>query len=289
MTRHARWLTLAPSTTVLLLPFGASGCSSCKATPEPAGADARASASPSPVDASFDKAAWLARHPRDDAGNLIPRSSPPPPDPRDAIPVPKRDPDWDLDPEDPARDYVRVYAIATRRYGETLDCVDLGASRPVADGRRVEARVAASCADAGAMRDVFIADVAADHLRLEDGSTAIPLARWPDGSDPAGPPTRPVRQAAEMSKWKSALHDALTARQLVAIRLQSYGRGSYPVITLAGWHGAVNPQATPEELKPLAVDLCKANTNLPLALFGGLDRSTTLRIRCPATVRWDKL
>jgi len=203
--------------------------------------------------------------------------------------VPKRDPDWDLDPDDPARDYVRVYAIVTKRYGDSLDCVDIGASQPVGSGRRVEVNAAPACADAGSPRDVFIADVAADHLMLQEGTTSQPLARWPDGSDPAGPPTKPIRQAAEMNKWKSPLHDALTARQLVAIRLQTYGRGSYPVITLAGCHGPINPNASPDELRPMAVELCKANTGLPVALFGGLDRSTTLRIRCPASVRWEKL
>lgn len=277
MTRHESSLA-----TTALAALTALAGASCKSTPEPSAVDAAPTAS-----ADFDKAAWLARHPRDDAGRLIPKSTPPPDDPRDAVPIPKREPDWDLDPDDPARDYVRVYALATKRYGDSLDCVELGASQPAAAGRQVE--VKSTCADAAAVHDTFVADVAADHLTLAQGSTSVPLARWPDGSDPAGPPTKPVRQASEMNKWKTPLHDALTSRQLVAIRLQAYGRGSYPVITLAGWHGAITPNATPEQLKPLAADLCKANGGLPLALFGGLDRSTTLRIRCPANVRWEQL
>jgi hypothetical protein len=208
------------------------------------------------------------------------------------VPQPKREPDWDLDPDDRARDYVRVYAIGTKRYGDSLDCIALGASRQVAGGRRVEVRAAPGCADGGAVLDVFLVDLAEDHLSLEDKADHLALARWPDGSDPDGQPSKPIRQVNSMRDWKSPLHDAITNRQLVAIRLQTYGRGTYPVVTLAGWHGEVHPGATAEELKPLAQELCKVNAGLPLALFGGLDRSNALLIRCPPSgpsVRWDKL
>lgn len=277
-----------PSAWLAALLAGSAGCGGCRGAPEPGQTDAGATSGPSPTAPgapTYDKEAWLARHPRDEAGRLIPKSTPPPIPSGEIPPTPKREPDWDLDPDDPARDYVRIYAIGTKRYGDSLDCVNLGRSSPGPSGRRVEATVAAGCADAGSVRDVFLVDVAADHLTI-DGPA---LARWPDGSDPQGPPTKPVRQATSMRDWKSPLHVAITQAQLVPIRLQTYGRGTYPVITLAGWHGAIHPQASADQLKPLAQDLCKANADLPLAFFAGVDRSTTLLIRCPASVRWDKL
>ena len=276
-----------------MLLLGSSGCGSCRGAPEPGKPDAAATTTADPEPTStYDKEAWLARHPRDDAGRLIPKSSPPPVSSGELVPIPKREPDWDLDPDDPARDYVRVYAIATRRYGDSLDCVVLGSSRPGPGGRRVEVKAAPSCADAGAVIDVFIVDLASDHLTVDENSSHLGLARWPDGSDPEGPATKPVRQATDMKKWRSPLHDAITKRELVAIRLQTYGRGTYPIITLAGWHDTVHPGATPDELRPLAQDLCRANGGLPLAFFAGIDRANTLLIRCPSSgpvTRWDKL
>jgi hypothetical protein len=293
MNRHARpaWPAWPPLLAALVA--GATGCSSCHAAPEPGKADAAATEAIHPEPTStYNKEAWLARHPRDDAGNLIPKSSPPPVDPAELPPKPRREPDWDLDPDDAARDYVRIYAIATKRYGDSLDCVVLGPSRAGPGGRRVEVKAAPGCADAGGVIDVFVVDVAADHLTVDDKSSHLGLARWPDGSDPEGPPAKPVRQVTDMKHWTTALHDAITTRQLVAIRLQTYGRGTYPIITLAGWHGAVHPGATPDDLKSLAQDLCHANGGLPLAFFAGIDRANTLLIRCPfspANVRWDRL
>jgi hypothetical protein len=71
--------------------------------------------------------------------------------------------------------------------------------------------------------------------------------------------------------------------------MQGYGRGTYPVITIAGWHNQVTPTTPAGDLRDVADRLCKANGNGPLGIFGGLDRSTMLRIRCPAAARWDRL
>jgi hypothetical protein len=269
----------------------AAGCSSCRhAAPEPIGEgpDAAAASSASTGAPSPGVSAWLARHPRDDAGHLIPRSSPPPVASSALPPVPAREPDWDLDPVDPARDYVRRYVIITHRYGETLDCVELGESREAGDRRRVEVRTAASCPGAGAVRDVFLVDPGADRLSVDDRAKRDPLARWPDGSDPEGPASQ-AREAGDTHGWQGALKDAIRVEQLVAIRVQAYGRGSYPLVTLAGWHAAVMPTASPDDLRPFAEKLCRASGGLPLAFVAGLDRSTVLRIRCPGTARWDRL
>jgi len=135
---------------------------------------------------------------------------------------------------------------------------------------------------------VFRVDVGADRLSVDDAAKRDPLARWPDGSDPEGPAS-PAREAGDTHGWQGALKDAIRTEQLVAIRVQAYGRGSYPVVTLAGWHAAVVPSASPESLRPFAEALCTASRGMPLAFVAGLDRSTVLRIRCPAAARWDKL
>jgi hypothetical protein len=267
---------------VLAAAIGAAGCSACgKSPPEPAGAHADASPSfPAP-------SAALARLPRDDAGHLVPRT--PPPADSAAGPVRStRDPDWDLDSDDNARDYVRRYALGTKRYGDNLDCVDVGASQPAGDRRRVQVTTAASCPGAGAERDVFLVDVAADRLTVDDKSKRTPLGRWPDGSDPEGPPGA-VRETASMKDWNSPLKDTIQRQLLVPIRVQTYGRGTYPVVTLAGWHGAIVPGAGPDALKGFAEALCRASNGAPIGLFGGVDRSLMLRIRCPAAARWDRL
>jgi hypothetical protein len=253
------------------------------AAPQDAGASSTASSAPSPA-----VVAALARHPRDDAGHLIPKSAPPPLDPSAIAARAGREPDWDLDRDDPARDYVRRYASATMRYGATLDCVTVGPSQPSGERRRVDVKAAAGCKGAGDLRDVFVVDVAADRLSVDDRSKRDPLARWPDGSDPEGPPN-PVRDGSQMRAWQGALKDAIREQQIVPIRVQAYGRGTYPVVTLAGWHATVTPPASPDDLRPFADALCRANGGLPLAFFGGLDRTTLLRVRCPGGARWETL
>jgi hypothetical protein len=131
-------------------------------------------------------------------------------------------------------------------------------------------------------------DVAADRLSLDDAAKRDPLARWPDGSDPEGP-AKPVRDGTDMRAWQGAVKDAVRQQLLVPLRVQGYGRGSYSVITLAGWHAAVTPAASPDDLRPFAESLCRANNGVPLAFFGGVDRQTILRVRCPGAARWEKL
>jgi len=212
---------------------------------------------------------------------------------------PGRDPDMDLDANDPASDYVRRYAASTKRYGDRLDCIDIQASKPAGDKRSVEVHNTATCPTPlppgqapGAVRDVFIVDVAADHLSVDDPSKRDALLRWPDGSDPEGPPASKVREIDDTTKWKSPLNDAIRSQLLVPLRVQAYGRGTYPVITLAGWYGVVQPGAAQDTLRPLATALCAGNAGLPLGLLTALDRSKILRIRCgkdgPST-RWDTL
>ena len=124
--------------------------------------------------------------------------------------------------------------------------------------------------------------------RLDDKTLRAPLALWPDGSDAEGPPGK-VMEAADLRKPKDNVTAALRQMQLVPIRMQFYGRGTYPVVTLAGWHGDVVPTASEDELRPTAEALCKATHDMPLAFFGGINRSRILRIRCPGAARWDDL
>jgi hypothetical protein len=276
--------------TYLLVSLAFAGCGGCgKTPPEPVVPDAAPAIRPR---LAADGGLIFPAMRRDDAGHTI--VLPPGMDEAEAGAPAKtsRDPDWDLDSDDAARDYVRRYAFGVRRYGDTLDCIDIGASVAAGDRRRVEAKTAASCPGAGTLRDVYLVDVAGDHLFLEgaapSGAAARPLARWPDGSDPEGPPGA-IREMEAMQKWKGPLKDALNAQLLVPIRLQTYGRGTYPVVTLAGWHGAINPSGPPDALRALAAAVCKANQGLPMGLFAGLDRSLLLRIRCPGSFRWEKL
>jgi hypothetical protein len=275
-----------------LLALAGMGCGGCgHGNAEPAHDAEVSSSSSTGAPSSSDSAvvaAWRARHPRDDAGNLIPKSSPPPVDSSLIPPKPGREPDWDLD-DDAPRDYVRRYALATKRYGASLECVDIHPSTRAADRVTVEVMTAAACPGAGTVRDVFVVDVAGDHLAVDDKAKRDPLARWPDGSDPEGP-AKEVLNTSDMRKWSGALKDAVFGKmQLVVIRVQMYGRGSYPVITLAGWHGAVNRSATPDDLRSLDDDLCRANGGAPLGIIAGIDRANILRIRCPGPARWDRL
>ncbi len=279
--RRLTWLFIAPI--ALLGAIGAPGCGGCgKAPPEPAAPAAGGDASP------------VARGPMviparvtHELGHAGPRA-PFPSESASAVPRASREPDWDLDSDDPARDYVRRYALGTKRYGETLACVDIGPSKAGGDKRRVEVATAPGCAGAGTVRDVFVVDVASDRLSVEDTSAQVPLARWPDGSDPDGPPGR-LPETTGIKEWKSPLKEELQKHLLVPIRVQAYGRGTYPVVTLAGWHGAVVPTTGAEALRGLAEALCKASGGAPMGLLGGVDCSTMLRVRCPGQARWDTL
>lgn len=260
------------------------GCGGCgKSAPELAGGDSGLASVPTPP---------AIRLPRDDAGHLIPRSLPPP-EPGDAgPPKPRREPDWDLGSDDAASEYVNRYVVATHRYGDAVECMRVEASLPSGDKRSVSVRVRRdrpACKDPGVVRDVFLVDVAADRLSLVHDGSPSPLARWPDGSDPEGPPGE-VRAVDDLRVWKGDLRDVLGKQmQLVPIRAQLYGRGSYPVVTIAGWHGDVVANAPRDKLDAAAAKMCKANDAMPLALFAGLDRSSILRVRCPGSARWEKL
>jgi hypothetical protein len=293
-----RAITFRALAASLGLGLGALACVACDRHAEPtgsarpgdtgaAGAAGAASTTASAASTSAAASAFLSRHPRDDAGHLIPRMAPPPPDPS-ASSQAGRDPDWDLDQDDPARDYVRRYVAVTKRYGETLDCISLEPSQPSGEKRRVEAKNAPGCPAAGQQRDVFVVDVAADRLSVDDRTKRDVLARWPDGSDPEGP-ANPVRDGSQMKAWQGPLKDAIRMQELVPVRVQAYGRGSYPVVTIAGWHKAVTPSAPPESLRPFAEALCRANEGLPLAFLAGVNRSTLMRVRCPGGVRWETL
>jgi hypothetical protein len=269
--------------------LGLAACMGCsKHPPEPDKPEAAPEGATAVASSAQAPAAAVDRHPRDDAGRLIPRTAPPPLDPS-AIPVKAgRDPDWDLDSDDAARDYVRRYVTATKRYGETMDCVSLGASEASGDRRRVEVKTATGCPGAGTQRDVFLVDVGSDRLSLDDRAKRDPLARWPDGSDPEAP-ANPVRDDSQLRQWQGALKDVIRKQLLVPVRVQGYGRGSYLVVTVAGWHATVTPAAAPDSLRSFADALCKANHDLPLAFFAGVDRSKLLRMRCPGGARWDTL
>jgi hypothetical protein len=228
---------------------------------------------------------------KDDAGHYIPSTPPPPEDLSKLPPKASREPDWDLDHDDPARDYVTRYVQATTRYGDQTPCVAVQASKAKGSRRLVEVRddPTSTCGGASeAVRDVFLVDVAGDRLTRDDPRASPPLKRWPDGSDPEGPPGK-TGSVDDVPKWASPIHDALTALKLSAMRVELLGRGSYPVITLAGWYGAVKLRASPDDLKPAAEKLCAGNAALAMTLFGGLDRANALRIRChPSTARWDR-
>ncbi len=272
------------------------GCRSCEGVRNelgPLGSHGSHDGANATAPAAFSPGSSPGRVRRDDAGHLLPRSSPSPA-PANAPPRPSREPDWDLDAGDAARDYVRRYVLGTKRYGETLDCIAIGPSAPADNQRRVEVRVEPGCPRTGRLRDVFLVDVAADRLTVDDKSKRDPLARWPDGSDPEGP-AGGVRQVEDLRRWSGPLADAFRQKLLVPIRVQGYGRGTYPVVTIAGWHGEVSPSTSADELSSLAEELCKANRGAPLGVFAGIDRSRVLRIRCPVSVanvanaRWDRL
>jgi hypothetical protein len=197
-------------------------------------------------------------------------------------------PDWDLSPDDPGRDYARRYAFFTKRYPDP-DCAVFGASVASGDRKQVTVTTAASCPGAGTVRDVFLVDVAGDHLTVDDKSKRNPLARWPDGSDPEGPAGAEIRETTNMKNWKSPIQDALLKLSLAPVRMQSYGRGTYPLVSLAGWRAPYVLNAPPDVLKPLSDALCAANDNMPMALVAGFDRAHVLRIRCPSATKWDTL
>jgi hypothetical protein len=129
-----------------------------------------------------------------------------------------------------------------------------------------------------------------DCLTSPGGGT--PLAPWPDGSPACEAGEAKPRTVASLdprTEWRTPLYDALVALELVPIRAQLVGHGTYPIVTLAGWRGPLRPDAPTPDLRATARKLCAAAGGQPFALFGGLDRTRLLRVSCPDTVRWDKL
>jgi hypothetical protein len=194
----------------------------------------------------------------------------------------------DLDADDPARDYVRRYVLGSQRYGDKTKCTIYGKSYVKAAQRAVDVSDDPACSGgSAALRDTFLADVGGDRLALDGAANHTPLQLWPDGSDPGAPP-KPVREFDNMKTWGTALHTVLDGLQLLAVRVQLYGRGTYPVITLAGWRPQFGKSTPASMLDDDAKKFCEATADEPLSFVAGIDRSTTLRIQCPgAKWRWE--
>ncbi len=229
-----------------------------------------------------------SRFRRDGAGHLAPHAPRPADDPADVLKEPSHAPDWALDRDDPARDYADRYVRATGRYGAKTACVRAMPSVNAPAGRTVEMKDAPGegCPASSAVRDRFVVSVTEDRLHL-DGK-GEPLKKWPDGSDPEGPSTAPPRED-DASTGDGTVKAVLRDAKLTPIRAQWYGRGSYLVVTVAGWHEPVARGAAPEALKALAQKVCAASGGMPVGVFAGFDRTTILRFGCPAVARWDAL
>jgi hypothetical protein len=125
-------------------------------------------------------------------------------------------------------------------------------------------------------------------MSLDESLHQPKLARWPDGSDPEGPAGK-VMDVQDLHKWHAGLRDTFHKLELAPLRVQLYGRGTYPVVSVAGWHGAVQQTMSPAELEPAAKTLCQANEGQPLGILAGVDRSLLLRVMCPGSARFDTL
>lgn len=305
MQRLAVVLPFVVSTTA---PFSAVACS--KIDPEPTAAPpssaassassaSSASAAP-PLIIPTDASGYVPLPPvtihsgplqREDGGHLKPTTPPPKDDPALAPPAPKREPDFDLDLDDPSRDYVSRYVRATKRYGDKTACVSFGKSYEKAGRRAVDVRddPKSSCGGTSdALRDTFLVDVGADRMKLDDPKGRPPLAKWPDGSEPDAKPG-PALSIDDFKKFASPVVDEINKQKLTVIRVQLYGRGTYPLFTLAGWRDPIAANVAPDDVKPLMAKLCAANDNKPFSFVAGINRSTTLRVRCPSgDARWDK-
>jgi hypothetical protein len=224
-----------------------------------------------------------------DSGHYIPTTPLPAVAASLVPPQPKREPDMDLDTEDPARDYVRRYVHGSGRYGDKTACTLYGKSYAKAGRRAVDVGDDPACSGGStAVRETFLVDVGGDRLAVDDAANHPPLQLWPDGSDPGSPPKLPVREFDNMKTWGTALHTSLEQLQLLAVRVQLYGRGTYPLVTLAGWRPQFGKSTAGSTLDDDAKKFCAATADQPLSFIAGIDRSTTLRIQCPGGKwRWD--
>ena len=216
---------------------------------------------------------------------------PGPPTDADFVKVGSREPDWDLDAADPARDYVNRYILTTKRYGAETACVHAQASRRVAGRTLVETRDSDEngCKGTNAVRDTFAVDTANNRMDLADPAVGKPLADWPDGSGPTTLPGPEPKEGPLMNEWNTELRQELKGLQLVPLRVQFYGRGSYPLVSVAGWHATVTPTSTPAQLDDVAKRVCASSAQLPVGILASGDRSRVLRVQCPAQWRWQTL
>jgi hypothetical protein len=291
-----RLLSFAAGLALVVVP-SVVGCTCSRpsdATPDPLATSASASASASGPHTLIAARAPIVRPhigpllKDPDSGHYIPTTPLPPVAPSLIPPTPKRDPDMDLDADDPARDYVRRYVLGSQRYGDKTSCTLYGRSYAKSGQRAVDVSDDPACSGGStAVRDTFLVDVGGDRLALDTAAGHTPLQLWPDGSNPGGPPN-PVREYDDMRTWKTALHTALEDLQLLAVRVQLYGRGTYPVITLAGWRPQFGKSTEASVLDDDAKKFCAATADEPLTFIAGIDRSTAMRIQCPgAKWRWD--
>jgi hypothetical protein len=224
---------------------------------------------------------------------LSQKQTPPPVDPDAAAPVAKREPDWDLDHRDPARDYVRRYVWGVARYGDLSACVDAQPSVP--RNGKAEVHVADAvpphCPPTG-VDETFAVDVPGDRLELvRQQVDRTKLRPWLDGSDPGAPAKAKVPEFAEPNKWNTPTGKAMKDARLVPIRIQLYGRGTYPFVMLAGWPPWFPRTMDQASRDAFAAQICSGSQGMPLAIGAGLDRSNVLRVRCgdSPTAVWDVL
>jgi hypothetical protein len=217
------------------------------------------------------------------------------------IGMPKAPPTWDLDRVDRAADVARYYLAGTRG-AAALDCHTVGPSVALpsdagdagdagsADARRVPIKrkpgAAPACADAGAGDGVFI--VRGGDCVTRAGGGGPPLAPWPDGSG-ACEAARPVASLDPRTEWKNPIRDALVAMDLVPIRVELFGHGTYPIVTIAGWRNALKPGKPGPDFGPAIARLCNASAQRPFGIFAGLDRTLLLRVRCTSGPVWENL
>jgi len=219
---------------------------------------------------------------------------PPPVNSAELIKLGSHDPGWDLDPADPARDYVERYILSTQRYGKDTRCILAQASRVEGERSLVETRDVTGdevhgCTGSHAVRDTFAVDVAHNRMALADPAVGQPLGDWPDGSGTEALPGAEPKEGPPMEEWNTGVRQAMKSLTLVPVRVQFYGRGSYPVVSVAGWHGTVTPASTPAQLDQAAKTVCAGSQNFPVGVMTAMDRTRILRIRCPGGARWETL
>jgi hypothetical protein len=194
---------------------------------------------------------------------------------------------WDLDPQDPARDYVRRYIRATQRYADKTDCVLVGKSGDKNGKRAVEVRATPPCGTSNAVRDVFYVDVAGDRLTTDDPATRAPLQPWPDGSLP-DKPAAPVVVNGSMREWRTPMADALEKLLVSPMSVHFYGRGTYLLVTLTGWRKPIAHEASYDQMRDSGRKLCLANKGNDFALREAAVPGVWLRFKCPdGTFKWD--